>query len=51
MKGLGRWAFALLAVSILRVAQAADFPAPQEGSWTARDFHFHTGEVMAELTR
>lgn len=49
MKGLGRLAFALLAVSILAVAQAADFPAPQEGSWTARDFHFHTGEVMAEL--
>jgi len=25
---------------------AADTPAPQEGSWTVRDFRFHTGEVM-----
>ncbi len=30
-------------------AAAADFPAPKEGSWTARDFKFHTGEVMPEL--
>ncbi|MBC7802541.1 MAG: alpha/beta fold hydrolase [Candidatus Parcubacteria bacterium] len=30
-------------------ALAADFPAPREGSWVARDFRFHTGEVMPEL--
>jgi homoserine O-acetyltransferase len=30
-------------------AWAAEFPAPSEGSWVARDFHFHSGEVM-ELT-
>lgn len=30
-------------------ALAADFPAPKEGSWTARDFKFHTGEVMPEV--
>jgi len=30
-------------------ALAAEFPAPKEGSWTARDFKFHTGEAMAEL--
>ena len=30
-------------------ASAADFPAPREGDWTARDFHFHTGDVMAAL--
>jgi homoserine O-acetyltransferase len=30
-------------------AQAADYPAPKEGQWTARDFKFHTGEVMPEL--
>jgi len=24
----------------------ADYPAPQEGSWTARGFRFHSGEVM-----
>lgn len=28
---------------------AADPPAPREGSWIARDFRFHTGEVMPEL--
>ena len=25
---------------------AADYPAPKEGAWTARDFRFHTGAVM-----
>jgi homoserine O-acetyltransferase len=30
-------------------AYAADWPAPKEGDWVARDFRFHTGEVMAEL--
>ena len=30
-------------------AAAAQFPAPKEGSWVARDFRFHTGEVMAQL--
>jgi len=28
---------------------AADFPAPQENTWTVRDFKFHTGEVLPEL--
>jgi homoserine O-acetyltransferase len=28
---------------------AADYPAPQEGSWVVRDFKFHTGEVLPEL--
>ena len=30
-------------------AMAADYPAPKEGDWIARDFRFHTGEVMPEL--
>src|SRR6184192_1515037 len=30
-------------------ALAADYPAPKEGSWVARDFRFHTGEVMPEV--
>jgi homoserine O-acetyltransferase len=30
-------------------AVAADYPTPQEGDWVARDFRFHTGEVMQEL--
>ena len=27
----------------------ADYPAPQEGSWVARDFKFHTDEALPEL--
>jgi homoserine O-acetyltransferase len=30
-------------------ASAQSYPAAKEGTWTARDFRFHTGEVMAEL--
>ena len=30
-------------------AFAADYPAPKQGDWVARDFKFHTGEVMPEL--
>jgi homoserine O-acetyltransferase len=32
------------------VAWAADYPAPKEATFIARDFRFHTGEVMPELT-
>ena len=28
---------------------AADFPAPREGHWVARDFRFQNGEVLPEL--
>lgn len=28
---------------------AADYPAPYEGVWVARDFRFNTGEVMSEV--
>jgi homoserine O-acetyltransferase len=34
-------AFALVSFS----ATAADYPAPKEGQWIARDFKFHTGEA------
>ena len=30
-------------------AFAADYPAPKEADWIARDFKFHTGETMPEL--
>jgi homoserine O-acetyltransferase/O-succinyltransferase len=30
-------------------AGAAEYPAPKQGEWVARDFKFHTGEVMPEL--
>lgn len=30
-------------------ATAQNYPTPSPGSWTAKDFRFHTGEVMTEL--
>ena len=30
-------------------AAAADYPAPKQGDWVARDFKFHTAEVLPEL--
>ena len=30
-------------------AWAQGYPTPKEGTWIARDFRFHTGEVMPEL--
>jgi hypothetical protein len=36
---------ALIAVS----AWAADYPQPREADWIARDFRFHTGDMMSEL--
>ena len=43
-------AFAAAAfVLISFAAYAADYPAPKQAEWIARDFKFHTGEVMPEL--
>jgi homoserine O-acetyltransferase/O-succinyltransferase len=30
-------------------AAAADYPAPRQGEWIARDFKFHTGETLPEV--
>ena len=30
-------------------SHASDYPTPKEGSWVAKDFRFHTGEVLPEL--
>src|SRR4051794_11658922 len=30
-------------------ALAADYPAPKQGDWIARDFKFHGGETVPEL--
>jgi homoserine O-acetyltransferase/O-succinyltransferase len=38
-------AFMLVSVT----AMSADYPAPKEGDWIAKDFKFHTGETMPEL--
>jgi homoserine O-acetyltransferase len=40
---------ALVASLLALPALAADYPAPKQGQWVARDFRFHTGEVMPEL--
>ena len=39
----------LLSFAVLANAAQAQYPTPQTGTWTARDFRFHTGEVMPEL--
>jgi homoserine O-acetyltransferase len=31
------------------LCSAADYPAPVDGDFTIRDFHFHSGEVLPEL--
>ena len=32
-----------------QVTQAPSYPAPKQGDWIAKDFRFHTGEIMPEL--
>jgi homoserine O-acetyltransferase len=43
--------FAMLAIALALAGPvvAADYPKPQEGDWIAKDFRFHSGEVMPEL--
>ena len=38
-----------LATVLSGVAAAAEYPTPAQSDWIARDFRFHTGEVMPEL--
>jgi homoserine O-acetyltransferase/O-succinyltransferase len=45
LRAVAAAAFSIIAFA----ASAADYPAPKEGDWIARDFRFHTGEVMPEL--
>ena len=37
------------AILLSNAGIAADYPAPKEGDWIARDFKFHTGEIMPEV--
>jgi homoserine O-acetyltransferase len=39
----------LVLALLASAASAADYPAPKQGDWIARDFKFHTGEVMAQV--
>ena len=42
-------AVAAAIIATLGSAVAQSYPSPKEGDWTARDFKFHTGEVLPEL--
>ncbi|KJC38180.1 hypothetical protein UB31_31025 [Bradyrhizobium sp. LTSP849] len=42
-------ALTAILLSIAIPAMAADYPAPRQGDWIAKDFKFHTGETMPEL--
>jgi homoserine O-acetyltransferase len=48
-RALQRAALSLALILLAVVPAAAQYPAPKEGSWVAKDFRFHTGEVMPEL--
>jgi len=48
MKALNTLPCAALCVFAFSAA-AADYPAPKQADWIARDFRFHTGDVMGEL--
>jgi homoserine O-acetyltransferase len=39
---------ALLSLSVFAAA-AAEYPAPKQGTFVAKDFRFHTGEVLPEV--
>src|SRR6202142_3490590 len=44
-----RAALSAIFVMTSLTALAADYPAPKQGDWIARDFKFHAGETMPEL--
>jgi homoserine O-acetyltransferase len=49
MRTLSTAAAAFACAAFTTFAAAADYPAPKQGEWIARDFKFHTGEVMGEM--
>jgi len=50
MRAMTRMCAALAAIMLMSAgAMAADYPAPKQGEWIAKDFKFHTGETMPEL--
>ncbi|MFI4930600.1 MAG: alpha/beta fold hydrolase [Burkholderiales bacterium] len=48
-RAVRRWWMCCIGALFMTAGHAADYPAPRQGDWVARDFKFHTGEVMAEL--
>ena len=47
--GFLRAALSVVFAMTASAAVAADYPAPKQGDWIAKNFKFHTGETMAEL--
>ncbi len=48
MSGIGSWLLAILFV-VAAPASAADYPTPSEGDYVIKDFHFRSGETLAEV--
>ncbi len=49
MRMLARMVVALGLLTTPVLTEAADYPAPKGGEWIAREFRFHTSEVMPDL--
>jgi homoserine O-acetyltransferase/O-succinyltransferase len=47
--GFSRAALSVVFAMTSFAALAADYPAPKQGDWLAKDFKFHTGQTMPEL--
>jgi homoserine O-acetyltransferase len=47
--GFLRAALSVVFAMTASASVAADYPAPKQGDWIAKNFKFHTGETMAEL--
>ena len=48
-RALSRAAAGAVLSLVAFAAAAAEYPAPKEGTYVAKDFKFHTGEVLPEL--
>jgi homoserine O-acetyltransferase/O-succinyltransferase len=49
MRKLGLVVLLIATMASAESGLAQGYPAPKEGDWIAKDFRFHTGEVMPEL--
>ena len=49
MRKLGLFLLLITTLASPETGLAQGYPAPKEGDWIAKDFRFHTGEVMPEL--
>jgi homoserine O-acetyltransferase len=49
MRKLGLFLLLITTLASPETGLAQGYPAPKEGNWIAKDFRFHTGEVMPEL--